>query len=108
MRPPRSLNASNLVETGFGALEYELAAERASSLGRQGRSVEQALSALKTAEESCMLPVERERLVDAAAQAVWALFVQRDICGLRNTHEVIQRYGIPDNVLARLGATPRR
>jgi hypothetical protein len=27
---------------------------------------------------------------------------------LRNTREVIQRYGIPDNVLARLGATPRR
>jgi hypothetical protein len=108
MRPPRSLNSSNLVETGFGALEYELAAERASALGRQGRSVEQTLSALKTAEESGVPPVERERLVDAAAQAVWALFVQRDICGLRNTREVIQRYGIPDNVLARLGATPRR
>ncbi|WP_413712529.1 DUF6665 family protein [Rhizobium sp. Rhizsp82] len=108
MRAPRSLNPSNLAETGLGVLEYELAAERASSLGRQGLSVEQALCSLMTAEEKGVPVAEREQLVDTAAQAVWALFVQRDICGLRNTRDVIQRYGIPNHVLARLGAAPRR
>ena len=108
MRAPRSLNPSNLIETGLGVLEYELAAERASSLGRQGLAVEQSLTALKTGEENGLTAAELERLVDAAAQAVWALFVQRDICGLRNTREVIQRYAIPGHVLARLGAAPRR
>ena len=63
---------------------------------------------VKTAEEKGVPVAEREQLVDTAAQAVWALFVQRDICGLRNTRDVIQRYGIPNHVLARLGAAPRR
>jgi hypothetical protein len=35
------------------------------------------------------------------------MFIHRELCGLRNGRDVIQRYGIPNKVLARLGATPR-
>jgi hypothetical protein len=87
-RPPQSLRQPFSVESGFNVVEYELMAERANSLGRQ---VDNA----------------RESLLNEASDAVWALFVQREICGLRNSRDVIQRYGIPDEVLARLGSTRR-
>ncbi|MGO8389059.1 DUF6665 family protein, partial [Rhizobium johnstonii] len=45
-----------------------------------------------------------ERLLDDASDAVWAFFIQRDICGLRNNRDAIHRYGIPNEVIARLGA----
>ncbi|NLS03756.1 hypothetical protein HGP14_10350 [Rhizobium sp. P32RR-XVIII] len=107
VRPPRGLNPSSTTETGLGILEYELMSERASALGRQGLKVEEALAALRNGEAKGKVGVEQETLVDAAAEAVWALFVHREICGLRNNRDVIQRYGIPGEVLARLGAKPR-
>jgi hypothetical protein len=39
-----------------------------------------------------------------AAQAVYAYFIQRELCGLRRHRDVIREYAIPDEVLARLGA----
>lgn len=107
VRPPRSLNPSNSTETGLGILEYELMSERFSALGRQGLKVEEALGALRDGEAKGKVGADQEDLVDAAAEAVWALFVHREICGLRNGRDVIQRYGIPGKVLARLGAKPR-
>ncbi len=107
VRPPRNFSASNLVETGLGILEYELMSERASTLGRHGTTVEAALAALAAGEAKGLDTVEQERLVDKAAQAVWAFFIHREVCGLRNGRDVVQRYGIPGKVLARLGASPR-
>ena len=43
-----------------------------------------------------------------AAHQVWAFFVQRELCGLRDQKEIIRFYGIPQEVLARLGAIDRR
>lgn len=105
VRPPQNFRQSGLVETGFNVLEYELLAEQASSLGRTGLGAEAALAALKNAKN--LYTTAQECLVDAAAQAVWTLFIQREICGLRNSRDVIDRYGIPPEVLARLGASPR-
>jgi hypothetical protein len=107
VRPPRSFNPSNTAGTGLGILEYELMSERSAALGRQGLKVEEALAALQDGEARGKDVVEQENLLDAAAEAVWALFVHREICGLRNSRDVIQRYGIPGKVLARLGAKPR-
>jgi hypothetical protein len=45
--------------------------------------------------------------VDEASDAVWAFFIQREICGLRNGRDVIQRYAIPNEVLAKVGAVRR-
>ena len=47
---------------------------------------------------------DREALLNEASEAVWAFFIQREFCGLHNTRDVVARYGIPGQVLARLGA----
>ena len=39
-----------------------------------------------------------------AAREVWAFLVQRELCGLRDQKEIIRFYGIPPEVLVRLGA----
>ena len=92
------------LEDGVGTIEYEIAGEQASSLGHHGRKVEATVNALRAYEG----PAEaRADLVRAAAKAVWAYFVQREACGMRNHREVIQFYDIPGEVLARLGAVER-
>lgn len=48
-------------------------------------------------------PEARERLLDEAADVVWAFFIQREVCGLRNSRDAIVRYRIPAEVIARLG-----
>jgi hypothetical protein len=85
---------------GTAGFETELVSERAAALGRAGRKVEAALAALEDAEAG----VDRETLLKAAAQAVWAFFVQREACGFRDQRGVIAHYGIPRAVLVRLGA----
>lgn len=71
----------------------------AAALGRAGQKVEQTLEKLNTAPES-----ERPLHLKAAAQAVQAYFIQRELCGLRNHDDPIRHYGIPRAVLVRLGA----
>ena len=39
-----------------------------------------------------------------AADAVWGFLVQREVMGLRDRAAVVAQYGIPREVLARLGA----
>ncbi len=82
-------------------MDAEILAEKASSLGHQGRQVESALAALKGFEGPAE---ERLALVRAAAREVWKFFIQRELCGLRDQREVIRFYGIPQEVLVRLGA----
>jgi hypothetical protein len=94
-------------ESGFSALERELKAEQASNLGRLARKVEAALEALRSAPDD---PAVRSQLVDDAAHAVWLYFVQREVSGITSHEQAIQIYGIPKEVLARVGAsagTPR-
>lgn len=102
LRPPQSLSTSSA--SAINPLEYELASERADALGRQGRKVEAALARLAAWSSGGEPTADRGALLDAASEAVWALFVQREICGLRNDRGFVQRYAIPGEVLARLGA----
>ena len=104
VRPPQSFRQSQQDKSGFNVLEYELMSERADSLGRHGLKVEAALAALKAWAPDNQTAEERERLLNEASDAVWAFFIQREICGLRNNRDAIQRYGIPNEVIARLGA----
>ena len=46
----------------------------------------------------------RESLRKAAAEAVWGFLVQREILGMRDRNAVIAQYGIPREVLNRIGA----
>ena len=90
--------------SGFGPIESEVMGEKASSLGYHGRQVETAMAALRAHDEAAGRPEERVALLKAAARAVWKYFVQREACGMRDHREAIRIYGIPGEVLVRLGA----
>jgi len=93
----------------FNPLEVEILGEKASSLGHRGRQVEQAMAALRSFDaRPDGKPDARHELVRAAAGEVWAYFVQRELCGMRDHREVIAFYGIPPEVLVRLGAVEKR
>jgi hypothetical protein len=83
------------------ALEYDILAEKASALGRAGESAARAMARL-TAHEGD--PDMRSKLVREAARAVYAYFIQRELCGFRRHDDVIREYAIPREVLVRLGA----
>jgi hypothetical protein len=102
VRPPQALAPSFTRDSGLNLLEYELMSERADALGRYGLKVERAIAALAALDEATPA-VEREALLNEAADIVWAFFIQREICGLRSNRDAIQRYGIPREVIARLG-----
>ncbi|WP_037082991.1 DUF6665 family protein [Neorhizobium vignae] len=104
VRPPQSFYQPGFANTGFNVLEYELMSERAAALSRQGLKVEEALAALHAWNPDRDSEVLRERFRNDAADAVWGLFIQREICGLRNNRDIINRYAIPSEVLSRVGA----
>ena len=108
VRPPQSLSPSLSRDTGLNLLEYELMSERADALGRHGLKVEKAIAALSVLSEPGTTPQQREQLLDDAADVVWAFFIQREICGLRSNRDAVQRYGIPKEVMARLGIVRRK
>jgi len=98
LRPPRSLGQDLCRDTGEPVLAYELLEEQAYSLGRAGARVEQALAALAGTQGE-----GRAEALKAAADAVWALLVQREVLGLRDRAAVVAEYGVPREVLSRLG-----
>jgi hypothetical protein len=104
LRPPSQYSqysAAGRAESLSGLLDYEIAAEKAASLGRAGRRVEAALAGLRAFEGEA---AERLPLVREAADAVYAYFIQRELCGMRRHHDAIREYAIPNEVLVRLGA----
>jgi hypothetical protein len=95
-------------------LDYEIAQEQASALGRLGRALEAALMALANHERSMQaelgaaIAATRARLVQDASEALWRYIVQREACGLRDPKPVIRDYRVPAEVFNRMGAFSRR
>jgi hypothetical protein len=109
------------------ALDYEIAQEQASALGRLGRALETALAALAEfdrnpdrmvgyepalgqrpragaeANDDAETRKTRARLVQQASHALWCFIVQREACGLRDPRPVIRDYGVPAEVQNRMG-----
>ncbi len=81
VRPPKALGPNFSTAGAFNVLEYELMSERADALGRHGLKVEKALAALAALKGDVARDL-RERVLDEAADAVWAFLIQREICGL--------------------------
>lgn len=86
-------------EAGTAALESELAAERASSLGAAEQRVKTALAALSAGTDGALA---------SAREAVWAYFVQRELIGFSRHTDVIKDLNIPPQVLNGLGISPSR
>lgn len=99
LRVPQSLIKRLGVETGDAVLRYELLQEQAASLGLAGRKVEKALAALREHEGE-----GRAEVLKAAADAVWGFLVQREVMGLRDRAAIVAEYGIPREVMNRVGA----
>lgn len=99
-RLPQTLGRASARESALTAIEAEIGAEKASSLGRVGQTAQKALDALAKAPEDA----DREALLKAATDAVWQLFVQREMTGLTDHRALIAELGIPKVVLRRLGA----
>ncbi len=108
VRPPQFFGSPS-IESGLSALEYEIAEERASALGRNGRQVEASLAKLRQwdAQHAGQDDMKRLDLVQEAAEAVWGLFVQRELCGLSNGADVVKDYQIPRDVMAKVGTFKR-
>ena len=91
-------------QTGAGILDAEILAEMASSIGRTGRALEKALGDLRAHDEDSGTDRQkRGALLQAAADRAWALFVQYDMAGLSSQSQLVKRYGIPGEVLVRVG-----
>jgi len=86
-------------EAGTAALQNEIMAERASSLGIAEQRVAEAIAALEAAPEA-----SRAETLATARKAVWEYFVQRELCGFRRHQDVIQDLRIPPQVLLGLGS----
>lgn len=85
-------------DAGTAAIEHEILAERASSLGAAEQNVVKAVAALAAATS------DRDAALAHAQKVVWAYFVQRELVGFRRHNDVIQELSIPREVLVGLGA----
>lgn len=101
LRVPTRFGTQEALRTGVNPLDVEIASEMASALGRAGDKVEQTLARLRLHERGAP---NRAALLKDAAEAVYAYFIQRELCGMRRHHDVIREYAIPQEVLVRLGA----
>lgn len=101
LKLPGSTDLATRGRTGLEVLDYEIVAEMATSLGAAGRKVEETMARLRSLEAD---PEARKAALKDAATAVYAYFIQRELCGLRRHDDVIRDYGIPREVLVRLGA----
>jgi hypothetical protein len=100
--------ASSLFRSGYATLQTEIAEERAAALGRLGRRLDAALTALAACPQAGSDRKIRNGLVAEAGYALWLLAVTREACGLNNLGHVLQVYRVPNEVVARMGplATP--
>jgi hypothetical protein len=92
------------VDSGEASLKFDLLEEIHSAVGHTERDVEHTLQRLRDYDATPRDPGERKALLDAAVQAVWRLVVQHEAGDLTDHRALIERYGIPTEVLARLGA----
>jgi hypothetical protein len=100
----RSAPVLNLLRSGNAILEYEIAQERASALGRLGRRLEDALAALSACPRTTHFDRKiRDGLVEQAGYALWLFIVQREACGINDSAQVLRNYGVPKEVYARMG-----
>src|SRR5215213_1031108 len=112
VRPPRALAPKNIWTGNSTALDYDIAQEKASTLGRLGRALEGALAALRDFDSHLHDPAEaqqgRRALVAAASRALWHFVVQREALGLRDSRQVMRDYRVPREVQSRMGAIQHR
>ncbi len=105
IRPPQRYQPKP--ESVQSALDYEIAQEKASTLGRR---LEAAITALaqfdsqNIGELADAQRAHRRGLVGDAGKALWLFVVQRESIGLRDSARLLRDYKVPDEVRDRMGA----
>jgi hypothetical protein len=110
LRPPQSLAGGHNPQSGWSVLDFELAQQKAQTLGHLGEQVEQALARLRAFDSGgrgAESQSQRSSLLDEAADRVWAFMIQRELCGLCHWETAVKDYGIPREVLNRMGRVAR-
>jgi Family of unknown function (DUF6665) len=88
------------------ALEQEILSEKAGTLSRLTKKLERALSTLKDSKDTPSLPdEERLQLLAEAAEALWHVTIQRELCGLRQHKAFYDFLQVPKEI--RLGMGPK-
>lgn len=90
------------------ATNAEIASEKAASLGRAGRRLENALQAWRDSAPSDEAEALRLERLEEAAEALYFYVVQREAIGLLDSTEVIREYAVPREVQLRMGMRGRR
>jgi Family of unknown function (DUF6665) len=110
VRPPLTFATRQDIATGWDVLGHEVAQQKAQTLGTLSTQVEHALARLRAFDAGApnsVLEPQRSALVNDAADRVWALMIQRELCGLRQWDAAVKEYGIPREVLNRVGQVKR-
>ncbi|HEX7885049.1 MAG TPA: DUF6665 family protein [Phenylobacterium sp.] len=105
LRLPQHLAEPAHVDSGEAHLKFELLEEIDAAVSHSERDVERTLRALRDHDGSQGDPEARQALLDAAVEAVWRLIVQREACDLTDHSALVERYRIPAEVMARIGAS---
>jgi hypothetical protein len=100
---PQHLAEPSHFDTGEAILKFELM-EELDAVHRCEARVASALAAVRDHDAEGGDAPTRTLLVDAAAEAVWRLVVQHEACDCCDHQQLISRYGVPAEVLARIGA----
>ena len=105
LRMPQHLADPPQMDSGEAVLRFKLLEDVDAGLKRCEWRVQTALAELREHDASGGGgSAERARLLDEASDAVWALFVQHEACGCADHDDLVQRYQIPAEVTARIGA----
>ncbi len=116
VKPPRALApkiANIWKDSPAAVLDYELAQEKAFTLGRLGRALENTLAALQAFDAAAAEPTaqsrhERRTLVAQAGHALWLFVVQREALGLRDSRQLMRDYRVPGEVQNSMGVLPAK
>jgi hypothetical protein len=104
-----TLRSGPTSSSGVVALDYEIAQEQASALGRLGRALEAALATLSDYDRAehpsadAEHRIARASLMHDAGDALWCFMVQRESIGLRDPRPVMREYCVPVEVQNRMG-----
>lgn len=120
VRPPRQFS-NDVTDPLTAALDYEILQEKAGTLARLGRTLEAALARLRAFEADAENPAQNghrqagnapvgndptihHELKREAAQALWYVVIQREICGLPTNRGFFEQYEIPAEIRALMGS----
>ena len=104
LRMPQHLADPPHVDTGEAHMRFDLLEEVDGGLRRAEQRVSETLAELRDHDREGGDPQVRTALVDLAADATWALIVQHEACDCADHKGLVERYRIPSEVMARIGA----